>query len=208
VSKDVKTRLPVEEFRIMRFAKTDVLESFDRQDRSYRLALLCTYWIRDTAGHKPSASEKARGMLMEFRNKLVPFDDLADKLEQQSSRETLSSDFVLNQLHALIRAPFEIICDYCGDYDNVMGGKRLSKQMEVTPWFQFARIIRNAISHNFHFQYGKYDKSLLPVAWNGITLSQDMEGKPLTHGSLWHRTGYELFLEMRTFAEELPDLPL
>ena len=168
----------------MRFAKTDVLESFDRQDRSYRLALLCTYWIRDTAGYKPSASEQARGMHMEFRHKVVPFADLAEMLEQQPSRDTLSSDFLLNQLYALIRAPFEIVGDYCEDYDKVMGGKRLSKQMKASPWFQFARIIRNAISHNFHFQYGTYDKSLLPVTWNGITLSQDMEGKPLTSGSL------------------------
>ena len=48
---------PVEESKIVRFAKKDVLEWFDRQDRSYRLALLCTYWIRDTADYKPSASE-------------------------------------------------------------------------------------------------------------------------------------------------------
>jgi hypothetical protein len=191
----------------MRFAKTDVLESFDRQDRSYRLALLCTYWIRDTAGYKPSASEQARGMSMVFREKVVPFADLAEKLEQQRSRDTLSADFLLNQLYALIRAPFEIVHDCCEDYDKLVGGKRLSEQMEATPWFQFARIIRNAISHNFHFQYNKYDRSLLLVTWNGITLCQDMEGKPLTSELLWHRTGYELFLQMRTFAEELPDFP-
>jgi hypothetical protein len=92
---------------------------------------------------------------MEFRHKVVPFSDLADMLEQQPSRETLSSDFLLNQLYALIRAPFEIVGDYCEDYDKVMGGKRLSKQMKALPWFQFARIIRNAISHNFYFQYGE-----------------------------------------------------
>jgi hypothetical protein len=192
---------------MMRFAKTDVLESFDRQDRSYRLALLCTYWIRDTAGYKPSASEQARGMHMVFRDKVVSFADLAEMLEQQSSRDTLSSNFLLNQLYALIHAPLEIVRDYCEDYDKVVGDQRLSNQMKASPWFHFARIIRNAISHNFHFQYGKYDKSLLPVTWNGITLSQDMEGQPLTSASLWHKTGYELFLEMRTSAEELPDSP-
>jgi hypothetical protein len=38
------------EFRIMRLAKTDVLECFDKQDRSYRLAFLCTRWILDGGG--------------------------------------------------------------------------------------------------------------------------------------------------------------
>ena len=66
------------------------------------------------------------------RRVAVPFDDLADMLEQQSSRDTLSSDFLLNQLYALIRAPFEIVCDYCEDYDKVVGGSLLSKQMKAS----------------------------------------------------------------------------
>src|SRR5271165_7536081 len=106
-----KCAAPVEEFRIMRFAKTDVLECFDRQDRSYRLAILCTHWIRDTAPYKPSASEEARGLRMEIRGTWLSFADLADMLEQQPSRDVLSSDFVLNQLHALIRTPFGILED-------------------------------------------------------------------------------------------------
>ncbi len=146
-------------------------------------------------------------MHMVFGRKVVPFADLAEMLEQQSSRDMLSSEFVLNQLYALIRAPFEIICDYCEDYDKMVGDKCLSKQIKASPWYHFARIIRNAISHNFRFQYGRHDEVFLPVTWNGITLSQDMDGQPLTYVSLWHKTGYELFLEMRAFAEKLPDWP-
>jgi hypothetical protein len=148
---------PVEEFRIMRFAKTEVLEWFDEQDRSYRLALLCTYWIRDTACYKPSACEEARGFRMEVRGTWRPFADLADMLEQQSSRDALSSDFILNQLHALIRAPFGILQDCCEDYDKADSTRFLWNEMKATPWFQFTRIVRNAISHNFHFRYNSHD---------------------------------------------------
>src|SRR5208282_1010802 len=93
-----------------RVAKTAVLEWFDKQERSYRLALLCTYWIRDTV---TSVSNTARDLRMEVRGQWLSFADLADMLEQQPSRDVLSSDFVLNQLHALIRAPFGILEDYC-----------------------------------------------------------------------------------------------
>jgi hypothetical protein len=154
----------------MRFAKTEVLEWFAKQDRSYRLALLCTHWIRDTAHYKPSASEEARGFRMKVRGGGLSFADLADMLEQQSSRDALSSDFILNQLHALIRVPFEILCDYCKEYDKSAPTRLLLEEMKATSWYEVARIVRNAISHNFHFQYTKHDKEkILPVTWNCLT---------------------------------------
>jgi hypothetical protein len=143
---------------------------------------------------------------MEVRGTWLSFADLADKLES-SSRHALSSDFILNQLHALIRAPFEILHDYCEDYDKVDSALLLLEEMKAAPWFHYARIVRNAISHNFHFQYSKHDKTILPVTWNGITLSQETEGQAITYESLWHKKGYELFLEMRIFAEALPEAP-
>jgi hypothetical protein len=48
----------------MRFTKAEVLEAFDREDMSYRMAILCTHWLRDTAPFKPSASDEARGLKM------------------------------------------------------------------------------------------------------------------------------------------------
>jgi len=188
----------------MRVAKTAVLEWFDKQERSYRLALLCTYWIRDTAPYKPSVSDTARGLRMEVRGQWLSFADLADMLEQQSSRDVLSSDFVLNQLHALIRAPFGILEDYCKAYDKAESTRCLWQKMQATSWFHFTRIVRNAISHNFHFDYKPKDKRILPITWNGTTLSPEMEGQPITY-ELWHKRGYELFLEMKAFAELLPE---
>lgn len=191
----------------MRFAKTKVLEWLDKQDRSYRLAFLCTFWIRDAAPFKPSATGLARGTCMGVRGEWRSFVDLADMLEQQPSRDALSSDFILNQLHALIRVSFEILRDYCEDYDKLDTTRLLFQEMEKAPWYEYARVVRNAISHNFHFQFSNHDKKILPVTWNGITLSQEMEGQAITYESLWHKRGYELFLEMKTFAEALPEAP-
>ena len=111
---------------------------------------------------------------MGVRGRWLSFADLADKLEQPSSRHALSSDFILNQLHALIRVPFEILRDYCEDYDKADPTRRLFQKMKEAPWYEYARMVRNAISHNFHFRYNNHDKEILPVTWNGITLSQEM----------------------------------
>jgi hypothetical protein len=190
----------------MRFARTEVLEWFDRQERSYRLATLCTHWIRDTARYKPSASEEARGLQMKVRGRFISYADLAERLEQQPARDALASDFILTQLYALICHPFEILKDYCEDYDKSNSTRSLLKEMKATPWYEFVRLIRNALSHNFHFHFGDYDKTMMPITWNLITISQEMDGKSITYESLWHKSGYELFLEMRAFAEVLPEV--
>jgi hypothetical protein len=49
--------------------------------------------------------------------------DLAALLADPMKRELLSSNFLLTYLHTLIRAPFELLSDYCEDYDKVAPGR-------------------------------------------------------------------------------------
>ena len=124
-----------------------------------------------------------------------------------SGTTAITTDFCLNQLHALIRAPFEHLSDYCEDFDQVCPGQDLVKAVRDTEWYDFARIIRNTVSHNFRFHFSKGDMSRLPITWKGIVLSQALEGTALDYKSFWHGPGYVLFLEMRAFAEALPSPP-
>jgi len=189
----------------MRLAKSDILKEFDRQDRSYRLAILCSHWLRDTAHYKPSAASEARGLQMKARGRWISYADLAEMLEQQVPCTAITSDFVLNQLHALIRAPYELLLDYCEDYDREVPTSRTLNDLKATAWYEFTRLIRNAISHNFHFDFSDAVKRRMPITWNGITLTTEMHGKAMTY-ELWHKPGYELFLEMRDFAGALPEV--
>ena len=36
-------------------------------------------------------------------------------------------------------------------------------------------------------------------------LTYDLHGKAITYESFWHKPGYELFLTMRAFADDLPE---
>jgi hypothetical protein len=189
----------------MRFTKSKILEEFIRQDRCYRLAIISSHWLQGVAPYKPSAIEEARGLRMQALDKWIPFSDLADLLERDPTRMAITSDFVLNQLHALIRAPFELLSDYCEDYDKAVPGGNLVMEFQASAWYQFARLIRHAVSHNFRFEFSERDKRRLPITWRGITLTDALDGKPLTYEAFWHKPGYELFLEMRVFAEALPE---
>jgi hypothetical protein len=191
----------------LRFNKGEILNVFEREDRSYRLALLCTHWIRDVERYAPNAATLARNLHIQVDGKWISDADLAEMLEHPMKREMLSSDFMLTYLHTLIRAPFELLSDYCEDYDRAVSGGALLSQMKSAPWYGVAYIVRNAVSHNFHIEAGRL-RDKLPIRWRTITITKEMEGQPMTAAFFffWHKPGYELFLEMQTFADAMPAL--
>lgn len=189
----------------MRFTKAEVIEEFSRQDRSYRLAILATHWLQGGTQFTPSAIDEARGLQMKMTDRWISYSDLADLLEQTPARFAIATDFALNQLHALLRAPFELLTDYCEDFSQVEPAWQLIDRLKSTDWYDFARIVRNTVSHNFRFHFSERDKARLPIGWRGNSLTADLHGKPLTYELFWHNSGYELFLAMRDFAEALPE---
>jgi hypothetical protein len=190
----------------MRFTKSEILDEFTRQDRSYRLAIIASHWLQGGGQYKPSAVEEARGLQMKVLDTWISYADLADLLEQDASRFSITTDFVLNQLHALIRVPFELLSDYCEDYNQAGPGRKLTNELGSADWYEYARAIRNTVSHNFRFDFSRYKADKFPITWRGIVLTADLHGKAITYESFWHKSGYELFVAMRSFAETLPEL--
>jgi hypothetical protein len=89
----------------MRFTKSEILAAFAREDRSYRLGIMCTHWIRDVERYTPNAAGLAPALHMRAGDRWVSNDDLAGLLVDPMKRELLSSDFLLTYLHTLIRTP-------------------------------------------------------------------------------------------------------
>lgn len=191
----------------MRFSKTEIIQTLAREDRSYRLGIMCTHWIRDVERYSPSAANLAPTLNMLVDDRLVSNAALAVRLQNPNDRELLSSDFLLTYLHTLIRAPFELLSDYCEDFDQVAPGSSLLSQLKAQSWYAVSYIVRNAVSHNFRIELGKM-RSKLPIRWRTVEITAQMDGQPMTAAIFWHKPGYELFLEMRAFAEALPELPL
>jgi hypothetical protein len=189
----------------MRFTKAEILDYFNREDKNYRLAILCTHWIRDTAHFTPSAISEANSLWMKVGGRTIAFSDLADELGDANRREMVSAQFLLNHLHSLIRVPFELLNDYCEDFDRLAATPVLKDKLKNMPWYQYTRLVRNAISHNFRFAFNQKDLARLPITWNGITIDHNCEGNEITFETLWHRPGYELFLEMKEFANSLSE---
>jgi hypothetical protein len=189
----------------MRFSKAEMLEVFERRDAAYRLAIIASHWIRDHRTFKPTSVDEARGMFMEVDDQWIDFMDIAAELERDPS--ALSGELVMNQLHTTIRASFEVLRNYCEDYDALIGTASQRPMLENANWYVYAVAVRNAVSHNFRFRFRGDFRKRLPTTWNGMTITADMDGKPLEPGTFWHRQGYALFLAMHAFAKTLPAPP-
>jgi hypothetical protein len=81
--------------------------------------------------------------------------------------------------------------------------RRVRKELEATSFYHFARIIRNCGSHNFRIEYGKFDRTLPPLSWRGLTLTQETDGGPLRPEFFDWQQAWMLHIDYVAFAKEL-----
>jgi len=70
------------------------------------------------------------------------------------------------------------------------------------PWYDFFRMVRNAFSHDNVWNFNTYYKSVLPLTYNGITISEDMEGKPLNFGDFNAHVAWHLLEDVKNFINK------
>lgn len=130
-----------------------------------------------------------------FGHYTVTFDKVADLLRKETDRNIAIKEFLTMLIRALIKESFEIIKDYC----ETTGQSSLLKS-EV--WYQFARIIRNCLSHNFKFEFNNYDKNLLPIKWKNHIITVALDGQHLELNFFGYVETWELFQEFQDFVEK------
>ena len=52
--------------------------------------------------------------------------------------------------------------------------------LERMPWFHFARMIANCVSHDFNFRFGRFDLKCLPVTYGGVTIDKSADNQPVS----------------------------
>lgn len=130
-----------------------------------------------------------------FGQYTVPFTQVAQLLRNANDRDIAIREFLTSQIRALIKESFELIKDYCDDTGQ-------SGVFKAEPWFQFARMIRNCLSHNFKFEFNNYDRSLLPVSWGPRTIEIGMDGTHLKLDFFGYVETWELFREYQGLVQD------
>ncbi len=129
-----------------------------------------------------------------FGNYTVEFKHVKNLLMKPADRGIAIKEFLNSQIRVLIKESFELIKNYCNETKH-------ESTFKSEPWYQFARMIRNCLSHNFKFEFNKYDKSLLPVSWKNRTIDATMDGEHLELKFFGYVETWELFSEYQDFVE-------
>ena len=102
-------------------------------------------------------------------------------------------------LRNMLKETFELVKLY---------GDTTGQQTLVTaaPWYQFLRIVRNCLSHDFQLRFRPADLKVLPVTWSGLTLERSMHIGPLQMRDFLSRPKVmELMDEIIDFVEQKLD---
>jgi len=143
------------------------------------------------------SNEKSYPILNEshasFGQYTVPFEQVSSLLSQPADRDIATKEFLTSQIRALIKESFELIKDYCD-------GTNQGSTFKAEPWYQYARMIRNCLSHSYRFEFNKHDKKVLPVSWKTKTIDVSMDGKHLKLDFFGYIESWELFMEYQSFV--------
>lgn len=129
-----------------------------------------------------------------FGNYTITFDQVAELLKKTPDHGIVLNEFNKMLMRTTIIESFEHIKEYCQNTDQF---PLLKKQ----PWYEFARMIRNFLSHNCRFIFNKYDRERLPIKWGDIEITEDLHHKGLGPGVFGNIETWELFQQFTEFVE-------
>ena len=101
-------------------------------------------------------------------------------------------------LRAFIKEGFEVVKAYCNDTEQY-------DKFQQQNWFHFLRIIRNALSHNFKFDFSKENKNRFPITWKGKIITKNMDGTYLTDAIFGPMEAFVINNEMANFVMNVLD---
>lgn len=180
--------LAVKKVVVEMIAKSELVSQLENAKNNYVLGLAAISLFSNEKTY-PILNESSAS----FGQYALQFKQVSGLLNQSADREIALKEFLTSQIRALIKESFELIKDYCE-------GTNQNPSFKAEPWYQYARIIRNCLSHNFRFEFNRHDKTFLPVAWKNRTIDSTMDGKNLKLEFFGYVETWELFIEYQGFV--------
>ena len=111
----------------------------------------------------------------------------------KNKMEQANMEFAKMFLRNLTLDSFEAIRNYCD---------RSSKksELEAQTWYWFTHLLRNALTHNQHWEFSSGHLKRMPVTWRDKTIDASMDGKELTFDFYDWYDGVLLWEDINEFA--------
>ena len=172
------------------FSKSALMLTFDHLEEVHTFLNVCSIF----AVHE-SAPEILRKSTMSYLNNRINLESIAEELERKDYKKSVKMHELGEEL--LLRDVYTMISEYCriNKYD---------QELLDQPWRNFARIIRNYVTHGI-LNPTCYTNVSFPVKWKNNIITKDNVDKSNIDLKRQFSPGYqlELFNEIKRFAETL-----
>jgi len=175
------------------FSKNQLLEQLNDIFQIVTLVYASiTYFYRDTDLRILSETNAM------YHQRLFRFKDLANELRDEVTRTGKLQEFSWTIEKFLLREPYGAIDEYCRI-------NKIQPDLERQEWCDFARKIRNYVTHNY-FDLNQNKEECFPVKWknNEITWNE-VKNSSIDFSKFEKGMPMDLYEEIKQFAESLPD---
>jgi hypothetical protein len=192
-----RAALPAEQVRygVACMTKNELLAALTNTWQNFAFGLLLPKLVLDDAWHALA------GKTITFDGPNGPWFHISpiwykDVIENPANRQNLIGEFEKSLKRALVSEGHELILSYCEATNQV-------DLYKAVPWFQFARIMRNVVSHKQGGTLREWPndlrkKGITQVSWRKRTIDINMIGREI---EFTHQEALQLLADQFEFAQ-------
>ena len=170
--------------KIRKMQKKDLIDQLKHIHLNFEFGLACISLIND-----PIAIKALPALHVNFGSIKHTHDRVLSILKSENKFDAINLFFKMVLMCSTLKDSYNAVHYYC----NLTPKKQYSK-LSKQAYFQYVRMIRNAMSHGYKFNFTgiapERRAKLFPIEWNGKTIYESDEGQEITQDKL---TTYEIF---------------
>ena len=126
---------------------------------------------------------------------ILHLEQMKTMLLSKEKTKKLLNEHMKSALRSFIKDSFEIVKLYANE-------TKQFQKMKKASWYEFTRVIRNNLAHDFRFRFRKGDLEVLPVKWRDIEITKGMDNQTLPVEIMNEANAICLFKDIFSFAEK------
>ena len=139
---------------------------------NYTVGCLASYFLTHSDSNELPDTLTLQNLSFPEAQVLVYLEPMKILLPIKEKRDKLLAEHMKSILRSFIKDTFESVKLYANKTNQF-------NKMKKAPWYDFTRIIRNCLAHDFRIGFWEDEKKILPVRWRDKEIKLDMDGKPL-----------------------------
>lgn len=173
--------------------KQELINQLEHIHLNFDFGLACLSLIND-----PIAIKALPQLSINFGSYKHNHDKILSLLKDKNNKSVpINNFFKRNIMCSILKDYYDSVLYYC----NQTTPKQVKKFQEHS-FYQYSRIIRNAMSHGYKFNFSQMkDKTVFPIKWNGKTIYLSDENKEITEDKLNFQDVFALLGEFENFVK-------